>query len=65
MKCSYREYFANVSQYLKMNKFLKMAKIPCGTFSYFMKGPEYDMLISVEKLEFLKSCIIETCSKFG
>lgn len=63
MKYSYREYFANVSCFLKMNKFLKMVNIPSGTFSYFMKGPEYDMLISIEKLECLKNCIINTLSE--
>ena len=64
MKCSYREYFANVSQFLKMNKFLKMARIPNGTFSYFMKGSEYDMLISIEKLETLKNIIEIKLSEF-
>lgn len=58
-KSSYREYFANVRLYIIMKPFLQKAGITNSNFSYFMKGPEYDFLISVEKLNSLKNALQE------
>lgn len=59
-KSSYREYFASVRLYVIMKPFLQKAKITNYNFSYFMKGPEYDHLISISKLSTLKSILQET-----
>jgi hypothetical protein len=56
-KAEYRSYFANVCIYLKMNYFLKQTRIDQGNFSRFMKGHEYEYLISWEKLQSLYEAI--------
>lgn len=62
-KSSYREYFANVKEYVKMKPFLKICNIPEPTFSMFMKDSAYDCFLSVERLELLKNCISERLLK--
>jgi hypothetical protein len=58
-KAMYRAYFADVVLWLKMNYFLKRANVDQPNFSRFMKGEEYDYLISVEKLEALYKVVHE------
>lgn len=64
MKNSYRLFFAECQKFVKMAYFLKMAGIPQSTFSTFMKGEAYDMLISVEKLRNLDYLIRNELSQF-
>lgn len=56
-KSDYRQYFANVKDWLKMNYFLKIANVDQPNFSRFMKGDQWDYLISKEKLERLYEVI--------
>jgi len=50
-KTDYRSYFASVWDYVKMSYFLKQCHVNQPNFSRFMKGSEYDYLISWDKLE--------------
>lgn len=48
-KRAYRDYFADVSHYVKMVQVLKDCKIPRSNFYKFMKGEYYDHYLSMEK----------------
>lgn len=52
-KTDYRNYFANIVDYVRMSYFLKQVRIDKGNFSRFMKGSEFDYLISWDKLDSL------------
>lgn len=49
-KSAYRQYFANVKMWLKMNYFLKNSGVDQPNFSRFLRSEEFDYLISLEKL---------------
>lgn len=59
----YREYFASVKDMIKFKYFLNQCNISRSNFSHFMKGQEYDMLLSVEKLDLLTRTIDSEISK--
>ena len=63
MKYSYREYFASVSGMLKMKYFCEKAGVSPVAFSRFMKGPDFDWCLSVEKLQKLQDTIISELSE--
>lgn len=50
-KSAYRAYFAEIVDYVKMAYFLRIVNIDKGNFSRFMKGADWDYLISQEKLD--------------
>jgi hypothetical protein len=56
-KAEYRSYFSSVREFLKMSYFLRGANVNHSNFSRFMKGKEYDYLVSREKLEYLHDLI--------
>jgi len=60
-KTEYRSYFASVSDYVKMSYFLRKCNVNHSNFSRFMKGQEYDYLISWDKLD---SLYLEVSKKF-
>jgi hypothetical protein len=50
-KSDYRSYFANVSVWIKMNYFLKLAGVNQSSFSRFMKDQKFEYMVSLQKLE--------------
>lgn len=60
MKNSYRKFFANVKQYIKIKYFLDRNNINQSQFSRFMKGQAFDYEMSMNKLELLYTDIMET-----
>lgn len=64
MKDSYREFFANVKQYVKMNKVCKLANVDYVSFTRFMKSSEFNYCLSVTKLQDLADTLTElvTCN---
>lgn len=60
MKDSYREFFARCMEFCKMKYFLKIVGISPVTFSRFMKSPEFDYCLSVNKLQALQDEILST-----
>lgn len=49
-KADYRQYFASVKMWLKMNYFLKQVNIDSSNFSRFLRSDEHDYLVSIDKL---------------
>lgn len=64
-KADYRQWFGEVKPYVKFSKFLKMANVNSANFSYFMKGSDYDFMLSESKLDTLKAIIEQFCSDFA
>lgn len=62
-KNDYRIFFANVKKYFKLTVFCKENNISLSNFSNFMKGSEYDFLISTSKLNALYESVIKYCEK--
>ena len=62
-KNEYRIFFAECMKMLKMKYYLNVAKISPVTFSRFMKGPDFDWCLSVEKLQYLQDVISSELAK--
>lgn len=58
-KAWYRSYFADVSVWIKMNYFLKLAGVNQSSLSRFMKDPTFEYMVSLQKLEQLYQVISE------
>lgn len=62
-KDEYRKFFAYCMKFIKMYPFLKDLHISQATFSRFLNYPgQYDMFISVGKLDSLYEAIYNSCS---
>lgn len=60
LKETYRSAYKDIMPFIKMNYFIKRNKISQSAFSKFLKGPEYNFLISVDKLGAMWQDIIIT-----
>lgn len=56
-KNDYREFFANVQPFIKINYFLKQLKINSANYYMFMKGDDWNRFLSIDKLEALYNAI--------
>ena len=56
-KNDYREFFANVQPFIKINYFLKQLKINSANYYMFMKGDDWNRFLSIDKLEALYKAI--------
>ncbi len=59
-KSEYRDFFADVKPFLKINYFLKKEGISSGAFSLFMRGEEHDYCISLDRLERVYDDVVQT-----
>lgn len=64
-KNEYRSFFAYVCKFLKMARFLSVAGISPVNFSRFMKGPDWNYEIFLEKLDNLYSVSKEFCENIA
>lgn len=64
-KNSYREFFANVKPFLKLNYFCKLSGVSQVSLSRFMKGSEWNYEISEERLHVLYSAIVDCLQKIA
>jgi len=64
-KDDYRSFFANVKAFLKMSYFLKRNGLAPSTFTLFMKGSDFDYMISLERLNAIYSDICKTLDKIA
>ena len=64
-KADYRQYFGAIKPYVKFSNFLKMANVNSANFCYFMKGSDYDFMLSETKLDALKAIIEQFCSNYA
>ena len=62
-KSEYRRYFASCMNYVKITKIAKEAGIHVSNMSKFLKGSEYDFLMSEEKCRILYNAINDTLSR--
>lgn len=60
----YRSYFANVSRYVKMMSILKDMGMAPTNFYRFMKGSEWDYIMSVEMLDRIHDRVKDTLKNF-
>lgn len=60
LKETYRFAYRDIMSFIKMNYFLKRNKISQSAFSKFLKGSEYNFLISTDKLGAMWEDIILT-----
>lgn len=56
-KAEYRTWLCGIKPYVKLKPFVNMVNISASCLSYFMKGSEYDCLLSLDKLSQLYSVI--------
>ena len=59
-KNDYRQFFANVKPFIKINYFLKRNNLSQSTFSVFMRGEFENYQISLDKLKVLYDDVIQT-----
>ena len=64
-KVDYRQWFNEIKPFVKFSNFLKMADVNSANFSYFMKGSDYDFMLSESKLAHLKDIIEQFCSNYA
>ena len=66
MRKSYiRDFLIECKPFIKLSVFAKMVDLNPSTLSLFMKSPANDYMISIEKLEQLRSIIEETMRNFA
>lgn len=56
-KNEYRQFFANVQPFIKINYFLKQLKINHSNYCMFMKGDDWNRFLSIDKLDSLYKAI--------
>lgn len=64
-KNDYRSFFANVRNVIKIRHFLKIVGIPESTFSLFMRGEEWNYMLSIDRCNTLYDTIMEWCRKIA
>lgn len=64
-KKEYRSFFANVKSFLRLSYFLKRNGLAASTFSLFMRGDEFDYMISLDRLHLLYVDICDTVAKIA
>lgn len=64
-KDEYRHLFAQCKQFIKFNNVCKAVGVSPSAYYQFMKGSEFNWLLSVEKLELMRLCIINTLEKIA
>lgn len=62
-KNQYREFFADVSSFIKIYYFLKKEHISQSNFSLFMKGEDFNRFMSLDKLSILYNAVINEVSQ--
>lgn len=56
-KNSYREYFADVQRYVKITKIIDDIGENRSNYSKFMKGPDFDFFLSIEKCQVIENAV--------
>lgn len=64
-KNDYRTFFAQCKPFIRFRFFLDLAKISPVNFSRFMRGDEWDYEVSLDKLNVLYHCILDTFQKIA
>lgn len=64
-KSEYRSFFAQCKPFLRIAYFLKRNGLAASTFSLFMKGSEFDYMISLDRLHMLYNDICNTVAKIA
>ena len=64
-KNDYRLFFAECKPVLRLAYFLKRNGLAPSTFSIFMKGKEFDYMISLDRLQALYADICDTLAKIA
>lgn len=62
-KFAYRASLNECKKYLKLTKFANEVGVSNSSLSYFLKGSQYDHLLSIDKLETLCNHISSYCEK--
>lgn len=63
-KDHYRDFLNQIKPVIKLNFFARLVGINSGSLSMFMKGPEYDHVISEEKLGEMQQLICEVLREY-
>lgn len=64
-KSDYRDFFASVKPFVKINYFLKRAGISSGAFSLFMRGESHDYCLSVESFQRIYDDLTDVLGKIA